>query len=154
MPSYYRDPTAPEPNKPRKIGAVALIVRDGTLLLDCRADDGAWGLVGGALEENESVRAAVIREVYEETGLVVRESELMGVFSDPTRIVEYEDGSVFRLLTVAFEVRVAEGAPIPSDESRELRFVAFDELLEFNVFPAHRPIIEVFLQRPQAVIVA
>ena len=53
MPGYYRDPRAPTPNNPRAIGAAALIVRDGSLLLDCRADDGTWGLPAGRVEGDE-----------------------------------------------------------------------------------------------------
>ena len=32
MPSSFRDPAAPAPNQPRRIGVVALIERDGALL--------------------------------------------------------------------------------------------------------------------------
>ena len=35
---YFRDPKAPSPNRPRRIGAAALIEYDGSLLLDRRID--------------------------------------------------------------------------------------------------------------------
>ncbi len=38
MPSWYRDRDAPTPNRPMRVGAVALIERHGTLLLERRAD--------------------------------------------------------------------------------------------------------------------
>jgi 8-oxo-dGTP pyrophosphatase MutT (NUDIX family) len=97
MPGYYRDPHAPTPNKPRTIGAAALIVRDCSLLLDSRMDDAAWGLPAGRVEADETVTEAVIREVREETGLTVTSVVLFGIFSDPTRIVEYIDGNVYSL---------------------------------------------------------
>ena len=68
VPSWYRDPNAPAPNQPLRIGVVALIERDGRLLVERRADDGTWSLVGGALEADESVGDALVREVREETG--------------------------------------------------------------------------------------
>jgi ADP-ribose pyrophosphatase YjhB (NUDIX family) len=146
MPSWYRDPDAPTPNRPMRIGAVALIERNGELLLERRADDDTWGLPGGALE-------AVSREVREETGLSTRALDLYGVFSDPSRIVGYADGNVYRVLAIVFRVDVEHGTPVASEESVELRFVPHAELLDLNLTPAHRPIVESFLAEPPHVVV-
>jgi ADP-ribose pyrophosphatase YjhB (NUDIX family) len=153
MPSWYRDPAAPTPNQPMRIGAVALIQRDGALLLERRADDGTWGLVGGALEPGEAVLEAVRREVREETGLSTRSVDLYGVFSDPSRIVGYPDGNVYRVLAIVFNVEVEDDIPVASDESFELRFVPRAEVLELNLTPAHRPIVESLLAGPAQVVV-
>jgi ADP-ribose pyrophosphatase YjhB (NUDIX family) len=153
MPSYYRNPLAPTPNQPLLVGAAALIERDDALLLDRRADDGTWGLIAGALEPDESISDAVRREVKEETGLDTSSIELFGVFSDPSRIVGYDDGNVYRVLSIVFRVGVVDGEPMRSEESHELRFVPFDELPQLDVTPAHRPIIERFLTRPNGVVV-
>lgn len=154
MPGYYRDPDAPTPNNPRAIGAAALILVDDALLLDCRIDDGTWGLPAGRVEDDETVTEAVIREVREETGLEVTSVELFGIFSDPTRIVAYLDGNVYGLVTIAFTVTPAPGDPVASEESRDVRFVPVDRLGSLDLFPTHRPIIEAFLARPADVIVA
>jgi hypothetical protein len=46
MPSYYRDPNAPAPNVPRRIGVAALIERDGTFLVERRVDDAyEWAFI-------------------------------------------------------------------------------------------------------------
>ena len=72
---------------------------------------------------------ALRREVHEETGLEVLRADLLGVFSDPTRIIEYPDGSVHRTVSMAFVVVPQPGAaPRTSDESLELRFFARDDL--------------------------
>ena len=154
MPGYYRDPNAPTPNRPRAIGAAALIVRDGALLLDCRADDGTWGLPAGRVDEGETVSEAVVREVREETGLEAVGIELFGIFSDPTRIVEYLDGSVYGLVTIVFRATAGPGDPVASEESRDVRFVPLDDLATLELFPTHRPIIEAFLSAPDALVVA
>src|SRR6185503_18435137 len=96
---------------PRRVGVVALVVRDGAILLERRADFGTWGIPGGGLDEDETVEQGIAREVLEETGLDVVSTELLGVFSDPSRIIEYTDGNVYRLLTLAFVVSVAPGVP-------------------------------------------
>ena len=152
VPSHYRDPRAPAPNRPLRVGALALVERDGALLLERRADDGTWGLIGGALENDESLSEAVRREVLEETGLETRSMELFGVFSDPSRIVAYADGNVYRVLALAFRVDVEDGSPIRSEESHELRFVPRDELRRLDLTPAHRPIVERFLGGPDSVV--
>ncbi len=151
--SFYRNPEAPAPNNPRRIGVVAFIRRDETLLMERRADFGTWGVPGGALDEDETVEEGIAREVHEETGLVAVSARLVGVFSDPTRIVAYQDGNVYRLLTLAFEVEVEAGEPRISHESLELRFVPFGEVRDLDIGPAHVPVLDAFLdERPRPVV--
>jgi 8-oxo-dGTP pyrophosphatase MutT (NUDIX family) len=145
MPSYYRDPDAPAPNVPRRAGVIALLERDGAVLVQRRADDGAWDFVGGALEEHETVLDGLHREVREETGLRIAEAELFAVLSDPTRIIEYPDGTVCRLLSIVFHARAEAGEPRASTASLELRFVARDQLAGLDVWPSVRPIRDAFL---------
>lgn len=143
--SFYRNPEAPIPNNPRRVGVVAFIERDDSLLLERRADFGTWGLPGGALDEDETVREAIAREVREETGLETVSIELLGVFSDPSRIIAYPDGNVFRLLTLAFAVEVAPGEPELSSESLELRFVPLANVSELEIGPALVPLVDAYL---------
>lgn len=145
MPSFYRDPDAPSPNHPRRIGVVAFIERDGALLLERRADFGTWGVPGGALDEDETIEEAIAREVHEETGLTAVSIELLGVFSDPSRIIEYDDGNVYRLLTVAFVVGVGTGEPRISEESLELRFVPLAQVRDLELGAAQVPVVDAFL---------
>lgn len=145
MPSFYRDPDAPSPNHPRRVGVVAFIEREGALLLERRADFGIWGIPGGALDEDETIEEAIAREVHEETGLTAVSIELLGVFSDPSRIIEYNDGNVYRLLTVAFVVGVGPGEPRISEESLELRFVPFEQVRNLEIGAAHVPLVDAFL---------
>ena len=153
VPSYYRDPDAPTPNRPMRSGVVALIESDDAVLLERRRDDGKWGLVGGAIAADETVVEALVREVREETGLATREVELFGVFSDPSRIVGYADGNVYRVLAIAFRVEVEDGIAEVSEESHEVLFVPCTDILELDLGPAHRPIVERFLTGPTQLVV-
>lgn len=154
MPSYYRDPQAPMPNVPRRVGTTALIERDGAFLLERRRDDGSWGFVGGRVHDDETVLAALHREVLEETGLRIARATLLGVFSDPTRVVAYPDGNVCQVLSIVFLVVPVEGdEPVASEESLELRWVGRDELGKLELWPVHRPIRDAFLAGPGGVVV-
>src|SRR5436190_11343490 len=72
------------------------------VLMTRRADNGQWCLPGGAMEAGESLSETCIREVWEETGLVVRIMRLVGVYSTPHRIVTYPDGNQWQIISHNF----------------------------------------------------
>ena len=150
MPFYYRDPAAPIPNRPTSPGVVALIARDGALLLECRSDSGRWGLIGGAVERHESLHDALSREVAEETNLLVATYALFGTFSDPSPIIHYPSGDIVRILTLAYTVTVESFAPLRlSHESTALRFFPSADLSALDIVETHRHIVDHWLADPQ-----
>ena len=143
---YYRDPEAPEPNHPRSLSVIALIERAGALLLERRTDAPLWSLIAGMVNDGESLNDALWREVREETGLTVAGFELFGTFTDPTRIVSYPDGNVFRVASFVYAVEVASFEGLThSEESEELRFFAPDQLKDLDVVATQRAILDAFL---------
>jgi len=66
----------------------AVWIHRGRILLVRRGKPpfrGMWALPGGFVEQQETVEAAVVRELKEETGLVARPWKLVGVYSGPER---------------------------------------------------------------------
>lgn len=76
------------------IGVGALIVEKGRVVLIKRGKApllGEWSIPGGMLELGETLRQGAEREALEETGLVVRATELLGVFD---RVVPDSAGKI------------------------------------------------------------
>ena len=73
---YLNDPAAPKPNRPAHLGVNILLEWDGKLLLERRRDCGMWGLPGGGVKGREPERRAMVRELWEETGIRVQPQEL------------------------------------------------------------------------------
>ena len=106
MPSYYRDPDAPAPNVPRRSRCDrADRARRGDPRRASRRTTPTDGRSSAARSRRTSTSLdALHREVREETGFAIEHAELLGVFSDPTRIVAYPDGNICRILSIAFRV--------------------------------------------------
>lgn len=63
----------------QRIGAYAICrAEDGAILLS-RYRSGTWGLPGGGVDHGEHPERGVVREVEEETGYLVRVTELLGI---------------------------------------------------------------------------
>jgi ADP-ribose pyrophosphatase YjhB (NUDIX family) len=116
--------------RPLLLAGTALLLTDPDekLLLVRRADDDTWGLVGGYLEIGETPEDAARREAKEETGFVVADVDLFGVFAGPDIYHDYDEGRVYGV-TVVYTGRAAGGAPkVQPEEVKEARFFAPDAL--------------------------
>lgn len=79
--------------------SVAGVILDGQgrALLVQRRDNGHWEAPGGILEREEDITTGLVREVHEETGLIVEPLALTGVYKNMTRAVV---ALVFRCHTI------------------------------------------------------
>ncbi|MCB0548009.1 MAG: NUDIX domain-containing protein [Phaeodactylibacter sp.] len=76
---------------------------EGEVLFIERADNGNIGLPAGALEENETIEACIIREVKEETGIEITALEVIGISTDPrVETVRYPNGDEIQYFTIEF----------------------------------------------------
>ena len=58
-----------------RVGCRAVIVKDDKILLSHEKISGWWLVPGGGMEEGETLEECCIREIEEETGLIVRPTE-------------------------------------------------------------------------------
>ena len=111
----------------------------GHVLLHRRGDNGRWGLPGGAIELGERVDQTVINEVFEETGLHVEPTRLVGVYSDEQFRVTYPHGDKVKIVSTLLACRVV-GGQLQADgaESLEVGFFAPETLPPLPDFHALR----------------
>jgi ADP-ribose pyrophosphatase YjhB (NUDIX family) len=124
---------------PAPTASALLLDDDGRLLLARRAVEpgaGLWDLLGGFVEEGEEPRAALHREVEEETGLEIELGEFFGGYPD-----RYGDDGIYTL-NLYWTARVSGGEPVLDDELEEVKWFGADELPDHGEF-AFRNTVEV-----------
>lgn len=144
---YYRDKNAPKPNKPNHVGMTAILTSGNKVLFERRSDCARWSLIGGGLKVDETLRECFSREIKEETGLKLQAPDRYIVYDDPTRIVQYPDGNVLRIITAVFikDIDADEKELKVSRESFELKFFNFDEIKSLDIVETHKHIVDDYL---------
>ncbi|MEU8994101.1 NUDIX domain-containing protein [Streptomyces caniferus] len=135
---YFNDPTAPKANS--VVPSVTAIVRDqdGRLLLIHKTDNDLWALPGGGHDIGESIAETVVREVEEETGIMVAVDSVSGLYTDPRHVMAYDDGEVRQQFSVCFRAHPTGGSLRTSDESKEVRWVSPADLDKLDIHPSMR----------------
>lgn len=105
--------------------SVAAIVRNvlGEVLLQNKGNGEKWSLPAGAIELGEAPAKAVVREVWEETGLTVVPLKVVGVFGGEDFRYEYPNGHQVEYNVFLFDCKIQSGELSPNDhETAELRY--------------------------------
>jgi ADP-ribose pyrophosphatase YjhB (NUDIX family) len=113
-----------------RVGSCAVIFDETrkNVLLTKRSDNGLWCLPGGQMEPGESIEECCQREVLEETGLEVRPTRLIAVYSNRDQLVVYTDGNQAQFVVLSFEAEITGGKLGISNETTEAGFFPIDRL--------------------------
>lgn len=113
-------------------GVTAVVIdHRGRVLLHRRADDGAWSTPGGIVEPGEQPAPALVREVFEETGIHVAVERIGSVVSEPP--FTYANGDRVQFLDIAFRCRPVGGEiRVDGDESLDAGWFDLDGLPPLN----------------------
>lgn len=126
-----------------RVGCSAAIFNDeGKVLLTRRLDNGQWCLPSGGMDAGESPSETAVREVFEETGLHVRVTRLVGVYSDPNQLVVYVDGNKVQIVAVHFEAEITGGTLGLSDETSDFGYFSLEEMEGMEMLGHHKKRVE------------
>jgi 8-oxo-dGTP pyrophosphatase MutT (NUDIX family) len=130
------------------VPSVTIITFDdqGRVLLVRHADAGVWVAPGGSIDPHESPADAAVREMWEETGLLVEPMRILGVYGVPEFHVTYANGDEVSHLMTVFECRVIGGTMRPDRvETLEVRYFRQADLPKLTSPPwAHVVLPDVF----------
>jgi 8-oxo-dGTP pyrophosphatase MutT (NUDIX family) len=109
---------------------VAIIDDQGRLLMGKETETDLWVLPGGALDPDERPADAAIRECFEETGLLIEITGLIGVFGGPEFLVRYPNGDECYYISTAFRGTVINKSDVSGDG--ELSEISYFSQAEFE----------------------
>jgi protein-S-isoprenylcysteine O-methyltransferase Ste14/ADP-ribose pyrophosphatase YjhB (NUDIX family) len=128
------------PSRPRivtrptlKLATLVYALRDDQVLLVCRDTEpnrGLWVAPGGKLEQGESPDECAVREMREETGLVIERPVLRAVMTETSPRPDYQ------WLTFIFVAWDFDGTFTPAPGVGEFRWVPVDEVTKLPIPPA------------------
>lgn len=98
--------------------AAAVVDGDGLVLAVRRRDNGRWEPPGGVLELGETIHDGLVREVLEETGIVVHPEALTGVYKNMTH----------GIVALVFRCRAVQGTARPSAEAAETAWLTVEQV--------------------------
>jgi mutator protein MutT len=116
------------------VGVGALIVDNARVLIVRRATEplkDQWSIPGGAVELGETLRQAVVREIREETGLIIETGEVIEVFDSIYR--DSQGCAQYHYVLVDFLCRVVGGELCAASDAGAVRWVPVEELAELQL---------------------
>lgn len=131
------------------LGVGGLILDNGRVLLVERGKEplaGYWSLPGGVVEAGERLEDALVREVFEETGLHVTADSIATVFE---RIMPDGSGTCeYHYVLVDFYCTILGGDPRAGDDSARVDWFPIGSLSNLLMTEGTREVIEACCTRP------
>lgn len=114
----------------------------GRLLLVQDKPSGLWGLPGGIVDPHELPSDAAVREAWEEAGVYVELTQLLGVFAGERFSVMYPNGDQLSGVETVFGARVISG--IPRADQEETSDAGFLDSSQIEGLPCYPHFLEIY----------
>jgi 8-oxo-dGTP pyrophosphatase MutT (NUDIX family) len=109
--------------------AVAIHDEAGRVLMGLHADKQIWVVPGGLIDPAETPSDAAVRETFEETGLLIEITSVLGVFGGRELVIDYPNGDRASYVASIFRGRVIGGNMRPDgEEILDLRYYSREEI--------------------------
>ncbi|WP_131007371.1 NUDIX domain-containing protein [Methanofervidicoccus abyssi] len=99
-----------------------------------------WAFPGGFVNYGERTEEAVVREVFEESGIKTKVKDLLGVYSDPNRDPRGHT------VSVVYVLEYIGGSPKGLDDAKEAKFFNIDEIEDMDLAFDHKTIFRDYLK--------
>ena len=121
----------------------------GRLLLVKDRASGLWGAPSGIIDPYELPSDAAVREVWEEAGVFVRLTRLLGVFAGEHFSGVYSNGDQLSVVATVFAANVISGTPrADQEETSDARFFHTNEIEQLSCYPHFHTIRRAMVQFP------
>ena len=136
-----------------RVSSRAIIINDDKILLNCFGNGLYYNFPGGGIEDNETAKQAVIREVLEESGLTVEVGDLIFSLEYEPKSCDYLYGDT-HTISFFFRCHLNHNVPMqipsntdvnPDDNSitSEAIWVPLSEINMLNILPKiHESLIQ------------
>jgi len=111
--------------------SAAVVIHDEQMrmLLCLHHDKRIWVAPGGLIEPGEQPADAAVRETWEETGLIVELTGLLGVYGGPDLLINYPNGDKAAYIGTIFRGRAVGGSlRADGEETLDVRYFTREEL--------------------------
>ncbi|MCG8483912.1 MAG: NUDIX hydrolase [Clostridia bacterium] len=123
------------------VGAGVFVYKEGQVLLQKRKDNKCWAMHGGAVEIGETTEEAAKRELWEETGLIANNLELLGVFSGKDMLYTYPNGDKVYIIGINYVCKDFSGDLLTeTNETLSLKWFDINKLPEEISPPDKKPL--------------
>lgn len=113
----------------------------GRLLLVQDIASGLWGAPSGIVDPHELPSDTAVREVWEEAGVFVELTHLLGVFAGKHFSGVYPNGDQLSVVATVFAAKPISGIPRPDhEETSDARFFHMSEIENLSCYPHFRMI--------------
>lgn len=108
----------------------------GRLLMIRATDTDHYSIPGGIHEVGEIISEAAVRDVVEKTGVIVKVTGLVGVYSDPRHAIAVDNGELRQEFSICFRATPTGGERGVVDESSAAVWVDPADLEHLVIHPS------------------